>query len=464
MLLGLDLGTNALKAGLFDAQGHTRHVMRRAYPLVRTHDGGAEQDPEAWWSAVCDAIGELRLTAAEPIEAICAIGQGPTLVVCGDDLKARAPALVWADQRDHGERRRLSAHLGYEVSTYSLLPKISWLAAHNPAIFEGNAQVTQAYDFVASRLMGRCFASQFGPWPPFDGDEFVQAGLDAAWIPPLAAMGSAVGVTQKPWCAEARLPEGVPVFAGVYDAIATTLGVALIEVGRACDYGGGSGGYGVCWGQALEAEGIGWWPGLANNQFIAGGATASAGMTIDWLARMLGETPDLNGSLDRAACVDPGANGLLFLPYVMGERAPLWNDQLRGALIGLTLSHGRQHIVRAALEGVALGLRNIARVVGEAGGTMREMRVCGGTARYDLLNHIKADVLGVPVLVPRVLEASLLGAAMIAAVGAGMHADYTTAARAMVHIANRIAPNPDNHRRYDAVFDNFRQLTALKLS
>jgi len=101
MLLGLDLGTNALKVGLFDAQGQTRNVVRRAYPLVRTPDGGAEQDPEAWWSAVCDAIGELRLTAGEPIEAICVIGQGPTLVMCGDDLRARAPALVWADQRDH---------------------------------------------------------------------------------------------------------------------------------------------------------------------------------------------------------------------------------------------------------------------------------------------------------------------------------------------------------------------------
>lgn len=464
MLLALDLGTNALKAGLFDLSGQPLVVVRCSYATYRTDDGGAEQDPHDWWAATCAALSEVFAARdAQQVAAICVIGQGPTLVVCDDSLQVRAPALLWADQRDHIERLRLSEKFGYEVSAYSLLPKISWLAHEHPEIFDARTRVMQAYDFIAARLAGEAFASQFGPWPPFSADEFARAGLDPQWIPPIVPMGKRVGVAREPWCAEAHLPAGIPIIAGVYDAIPTTLGTALVEEGRACDYGGQSGGYGLCWNAPITAQGIAAWPGLCEGQYIVGGATASAGMTIAWFARTFGGVENFLGLLAQTREIAPGADGLIFLPYFAGERAPLWDDELRGAFVGLALHHRRTHLARAVLEGIAFGLRNIARVVEQAGGRMREMRVCGGTARYELLNQIKADVLGVPVLVPQVIEASLLGAAMIGAVGMGLYADYATAAKQMVHIARRLELDAERHQQYDAIFEKFLRLTEMRL-
>jgi xylulokinase len=486
MFLGLDLGTNALKAGLFDAHGTPLHTVRLPYPIHYLADAGAEQNPEDWWRNVCDAIGMLLTEKADPrgvkrgnlagladvrdIAALCVIGQGPTLVVCDDELRPRARALLWADRRDHPERVRLSEKLGYEVSAYALLPKVSWLARKSRSatsapsnVFAKGARVMQAYDFIAARLAGHVFTSQFGPWPPFSADEFARAELDPSWIPPIVPMGKQVGVTREPWCREAHLPTGIPIIAGVYDSAPTTLGAALVVTGRACDFGGMSGGYGLCWHEPLSAEGIAAWPGLCEGQYLVGGATASAGTNIAWLAKMFGGMSVLNEAFTEAENLAAGSDRLICLPYFVGERAPIWDDEVRGALVGLGLHHRRAHVARALLEGIAFGLRHIAHMVTQAGGRMDELRVCGGTAHTELLNRIKADMLGVPVCVPQVIEASLLGAAMMAAVGVGAHRDYVTATQAMVHIARTIEPEAARHAKYDEMFARFLELTQMRL-
>jgi sugar (pentulose or hexulose) kinase len=464
MFLGLDLGTHALKAGLFDARGTPFRSVRLPYPIHYLDDVGAEQNPEDWWRNTCDAIGTLLVDHnARDLAALCVIGQGPTLVVCDDELRPRARALLWADRRDHPERLRLSEKLGYAVSSYALLPKVSWLARRKPEVFAKGARVMQAYDFIAARLAGQPFASQFGAWPPFSADEFARAELDPSWIPPIVPMGTQVGVTREPWCSAAHLPPGIPIIAGVYDSMPTTLGAALVVNGRACDFGGMSGGYGLCWHEPLTAEGIAAWPGLCEGQYLVGGATASAGTNLTWLAKMFGGMNAVNEAFTEAEKIVAGSDGLVCLPYFAGERAPIWDDDVRGAFVGLGLHHRRAHWARAVLEGSALGLRHIALIVEQAGGRMDELWVCGGTARTELLNHVKADVLGVPVVVPQVLEASLLGAAMMAAVGVGAQRDYMTAAQAMVHVARTIEPDAMRHTKYDEVFAKFLELTSLRL-
>lgn len=464
MLLAIDLGTNALKAGLFELDGRPRIVVRRPYPLCRVGENGAEQDPEDWWRAACDALGEISSAHnTHNVAALCVIGQGPSLVVTDTQLRARSPALIWADRRSEPERLSLSERFGYEVSVWSLLSKISWLRRERPDAFGGDACVLQAYDFVAARMAGRPFASQYGGYPPFSAEEFARVGLEPRIIPPTIPLGRKVGATRAPWCEEAHLPEGIPVIAGVYDAIATTLGAGVIEQGRACDYGGNSGGYGLCWPASLHAKGVDAWPGLLPEQYILGGATANAGSSIEWFARTFGGVERLTENVEEAAAVSAGADGLTFLPYLLGERAPLWDDDLRGAFVGLSLHHRYPHLLRAVLEGVAFGLRILADAVKEAGGRLQELIVSGGTARYDLLNRIKADVLGAPVLEPEVLDASLLGAAMLAALGRGLRRDYTEAVGSMVHVARRLEPDARIGSQYDEAYARFRQLTAMRL-
>ena len=158
-----------------------------------------------------------------------------------------------------------------------------------------------------------------------------------------------------------------------------------------------------------------------------------------------------------------GAGGIVFLPYLLGERAPLWDDELRGAFIGLALQHGYPHLLRAVFEGVAFGLRNLSDAVMGAGGKMNELRVCGGTAHYELLNQIKADVLGVSVVVPTVIEASLLGAAILAAKGVALQQTYAEAVGQMVHTARRLEPDAARRATYEDTYEKFLTLTQMRI-
>jgi xylulokinase len=180
---------------------------------------------------------------------------------------------------------------------------------------------------------------------------------------------------------------------------------------------------------------------------------ASTGAALDWFAgSVLGSAVPMDELLAEVATVGPGADGLVFLPYLAGERSPLWDPQARGAFVGLTLRHGRAHMTRAILEAAALAIRHVSQPMLDAGLVVRAMRACGGPAADDGWNQIKADVTGFSVEVPRVRETAAVGAAVVAAVGVGAYPDLRTAIDAMTSIDRRFEPDPERARRYDQVF------------
>ena len=193
-------------------------------------------------------------------------------------------------------------------------------------------------------------------------------------------------------------------------------------------------------------------PGLHS----VGGAMAATGAALDWFARdVLGGGTPIDDLIAEAAAVEPGADGLLFLPYLAGERSPLWDPTARGAFAGLTLRHGRAHMTRAILEAAALAIRHVAEPMLAAGIEVRAMRACGGPARSDAWNRIKADVTGFTVEVPRVLETAAVGAAIVAAAGIAAHADLPSAIRAMTSIDRRFEPDPANRAVYDRAYEAY---------
>jgi xylulokinase len=186
---------------------------------------------------------------------------------------------------------------------------------------------------------------------------------------------------------------------------------------------------------------------------------AATGAALDWLAsNVLGNTVSVPDLIDEAAAVEPGADGLVFVPYLAGERSPLWDASARGVLAGLTLGHGRAAIARAVLEAAALAIRHVAEPILDAGARVDAMRVCGGPAHSPAWNRIKADVTGFEVAVPRVLETTVLGAAIVAAVGTGAEPDVPAAIRSMTAIAERLHPDVATHHRYDEVYRRYREL------
>lgn len=463
-VLALDVGTSAAKAGVVALDGRLRGDARASYPLLLDGEPGrAEQDPDAWWDALCHAaaIALAQAAADGPLEpvAICCVGQGPTLVPTAADGRAVGNAVTWLDRRSGDDTAAVAAALGRQGWTVTLLGSARRLAAAAPDVASRAAWFLAAWDHVALRLTGVAAAALQDPADAVSTDDARRAGLDARSAAPGVRAGSVLGGLLAGPAAELGLPAGLPVVAGVNDAIATFLGAGLTRPGQAIDTGGTSGGFGLYVATPVVIPSL--WTGAAPLPGLSyvGGAMAGTGKALDWfVADALGGVVPVATLLAEAATVLAGSEGLVFLPYLAGERWPLFDPSARGAFVGLTLHHGRGHLARAVLEAAAYAIRHVAGPARDAGLPFTELRVTGGTAASRLWNGIKADVLDVEVIVPRVAEASLIGAAILGAVGAGGHPDLRAGIRAMVHVAERIAPVPAGVAMYDRAFAVYEEL------
>jgi len=466
VLVAVDLGTSAVKAGVLSPDGRLRGFARVPYALLLDGaPGRAEQRPDAWWTALVRGIGIARAQAAvdgpvEPI-AICVVGQGPTLVATAADGHALAPAITWLDRRAGDETAAAAAAIGRQGWVVGLLGRARLLATLRPEVAEGAAWFLSAWDHVAFRLTGVAAASLQDPAEAISAAEARAAGLDERIAPPAARSGSVIGTLRSAPAAELGLPLDLPVVAGANDAIATFLGAGLTAAGQAIDTGGTSGGFGLYVERSVVVPPL--WTGpapLAGLHYV-GGAMAGTGKALDWLiSDALGGAATIAELLAEAATAPVGAGGLLFLPYLAGERWPLHDPATRGAFVGLTLRHRRAHLVRAVLEAAAFALRHVAAPAVAAGLPFTELRVTGGTAASRLWNQVKADVVGVEVAVPRVAEASVAGAAVLAAVGAGMAVDERAGIEALVGIAELLAPSPAARAIYDRLAPEYEDLHA----
>ena len=463
-ILAIDLGTSEAKAGLITREGRLIGSARAGYPLeVDATAGRAEQDPDEWWRAIGQVTHDLADRGLADVAAVCCVGQGPTMVPVDDSGRANHAAITWMDTRSAADAAPLEAATGLTGWGLGILPAARWLEREVPAAAEQTHWYLNAWEWAAFRMTGVAAASRsFGQLLP-DPSEAATAGLAADRLAPVVDAGSVVGRLTAEAATQLGLAVGTPVVAGTVDSFASFHGAGLIDAGGAVDTGGTSGGLAVYWHEAIRAEGV--WVAAAPlpGRWLLGGAMTATGKALDWLAEaMVGGAPVGELSLQgpealivEAAAVPAGADGLVFLPYLAGERSPIWEPQARGAFVGLTLAHGRAHLARAVLEAAAFALRHVATPIVDAGVTIRELRVTGGTARTDTWNQIKADVLVLPVAVPEIRESSLLGAAILAATGIGWRPDVPSGIREMVRIDHRLEPNPANRAAYDAAFEAY---------
>ena len=460
VILGLDLGTAEVKAGLVSLDGRLLALARSGYELDRGGGHGwAEQDPGAWWSAVVGAVRSLRAAAIGEIVAIGVDGHGPTLVAVDRRGEATRPAITFLDTRASAEADELAAVTGVRGWALGGLPAALWVERHQPDIAELTDWYLSTWEWLAFRLTGEAVAplisDQLVPDPRLVG----AAGIPADRLPRPGRTGELVGTVTETAAAALGVRAGRPVVGGTVDAFASYLGAGLLEPGDAYDPGGSAGGFGVYWDRPVEVPGAFVTPAPLAGRFSVGAAMAATGRALDWYRdQVLVDTVAVDTLLDEAAQTAPGAGGLVFLPYLAGERSPIWDPEARGVLAGLTLGHGRAHISRAIVEASALAIRHVAEPMLAAGVRVTDMRVCGGPARSRFWNGVKADVTGFPVAVPQVLETAVLGAAILGAVGIGAHPDLRTAIGAMTRIESRIDPNPELATLYDRQFEAYKAL------
>ena len=387
------------------------------------------------------AVRALRASEIGEIVAIGVDGHGPTLVAVDRRGEATRPAITFLDSRAAAEADELAAATGIRGWALGGLPAALWVERHEPEVAEATCWYLTTWEWLAYRLTGEAAASlvpdQLVPDPRRVGD----AGIPTDRLPPIARTGDVVGSVTETAAAALGVRAGRPVVGGTVDAFASYLGAGLLEPGDAYDPGGSAGGFGVYWDRPVEVPGAFVTPAPLAGRFSVGAAMAATGRALDWYRdQVLVDTIAIDALLAEAAATPPGADGLVFLPYLAGERSPIWDPEARGVLAGLTLGHGRAHISRAIVEASALAIRHVAEPMLAAGVRVTEMRVCGGPARSRFWNGVKADVTGFPVAVPAVLETAVLGAAILGAVGIGEHRDLRTAIGAMTRIESRIEP------------------------
>jgi xylulokinase len=465
-LLGIDLGSSRTKVGLIGLDGACLGLGRAPHAFdVDPTTGRAEQDADGWWSAVGAAV-RAALDAAGPVDVlgICVAGQGPTLTAVDSRGVPLRPAITWLDTRASAERADLEARTGLRGWALGILPASRWMERHEPETAHRTHWYLNSWEALSLRLCGTAATTLVPGGSALPRDVVRATGLAMEKVASDAETGARIGGLTAAAAEHLGLPEGTPVVAGLVDAFASFHGARMTGVGDAIDVGGAAGGFGVYADRPVQVAGGFTTPAPMPGLFSVGGAMAATGAALDWFAGdVLGGRVSVEELLADAASVDPGADGLVFLPYLAGERSPLWDPNARGAFVGLTLLHTRAHLARAIAEAAALAIRHVAAPMLAAGLQVREMRSVGGPSRSDMWNQLKADVTGFRVEVPRVREAAAVGAAIVAAVGVGAHPDLRTAIREMSVIERRFEPDPERTAIYDRVYDAYVSLyPALK--
>jgi xylulokinase len=475
MFLGFDLGSSGVKAILLDLE---RGVVASATAEVALHSpaaGWAEADPAEWWDAVTTLVPRLLADAGADVaevEGVAAAGMVPAVLLLDAEGRPLRRAILQNDARASAEVARLREELagadllartGSVLSQQSVAPTLVWLREHEPDVLAATASLAGSYDWLARRLgaephLERNWAIESGLFElggsPAE-DVVAAADLDLALLPPVLDPGEPVGTVDREAAAATGLRAGTPIFVGLADHVSSAYGAGLLDPGDVLVKLGGAGDILLATAEPLVDERLYLDKHPVASRWLPNGCMATSGSLVRWLQRLAGGTS--LEQLDReAAAIPAGAEGVLCLPYFLGEKSPLHDPDQRGAFIGLNLSHGTAHLYRAALEAVAFGFRHHLEVFAELGVEVGEVRVTNGGSRSTLWKSIIADVLGRPLVSIADHPGASLGAAIAAAVGSGA-ADWTTVAP-LVRTEDPIEPRPENRDRYDSLYELYREL------
>lgn len=434
-VLGVDVGTTSTKVLAMDRDGQELAVASHGYPLDEPFPGRAEQDPDAIVAAVLAGVRDVTAAIRAPVAGLCLSTAMHGLMALDSDDRPLTPVVTWADQRAEAQAERLrteAPHLhrrtGTPLHAMSPLAKLVWFRENEPGIVRRAHRWVGSKEYVLAHLCGvmavdHSAASTSGLLDlsvlDWDAEALALAGVRPEQLADLHETTDVLPRLTPDTAAAVGLPVDTPVVAGATDGPLAALGLGAVAPGVASCSIGTSAALRVTVDrpQVDEARAL-FCYALTRDRWSVGGAVNNGGSVLDWLRAVLApevsETEDL---LAAAAAVSPGADGLVMLPYLLGERAPRWRGAPRGAYVGLTRAHGRGHLVRAALEGSCLQLALVLQTLRAAGHPVDEVRATGGFARSALWRQVLADTLGLPVQFPAGHQGSALGAAML-----GMHA------------------------------------------
>ncbi len=488
LLLGIDIGTSACKVCIFDLDGAVVAQATKPYRVYYPAADYVEQNPVEWWQVICEAIKETLHNGAIQPQQIAGIGIDGQSWSCLPVDRLGTPlrnAMIWMDRRAVLQSQKTIEKLGFDrifaVSGNSfdptyITPKILWLKENQPQVYGNTYKFLQSNAYIAFKLTGNMtqdLSQGYGfhvfnvNTGTYDEALCEDMGIDLAKLPDIFECHHVIGQVTKQAAEATGLRVGIPVVAGGLDAACGTLGAGVIEIGQTQEQGGQAGGMSICLDKALAHPKLILSHHVVPHAWLLQGGTVGGG-SLKWFKQELGAFETLQEKntgenafdllVNQAAGIKDGSEGVIFLPYMAGERSPIWDKNAKGVFFGLGYEKTKGHMVRSVLEGCAYALHHNLKAAAEVGVQVDELIAMGGAANSHLWTQIKANVTGKVIKVPSSDTATTLGAAMLAGVGTGLYRDFKEAVQRTVRITRVHEPDMKAYRVHQKYYEVYREI------
>ena len=494
LIVGLDIGTSSVKAGVFDLDGRKVALARARYGIHSPHEGWAEQNPADWWAGAKQALNAV-MTGVDParVAGVGLCGQCPGHVLVDEAGDAIGNAIIWRDRRATREAQWLAENIPGEqaakwIGTFlgadAATPpaRLLWLRDNLPDDWERTSVVLQPKDYIGLKLTGEAQTDIHSAYclvnpvtGKYEDDYFDLLGLSTEKMPAALSLTDPLGVVSSRAAEQTGLPVGVPVIVGTIDAWCDNLAGGVTQTGAAVDVAGTSEMVSM-YSQVDYPGGPVFLARLGDELRFLCGPTQAGGDTLRWFSDgflqnnsgqvtppELGAGGRFQDKFDRlqslAEGVPAGSDGVIFLPYLYGERAPIWDPAAKAGFLGLTGAHDLRHCVRAVYEGVGFAIRDILEICEGINSRQAEcLIICGGGSQSRFWNQIKADIIQRCVKPTQVSESACLGAAILASVGVGIFPKLNDAGANMIRFKETIEPNAINAAVYEDAFKKYLEI------
>lgn len=488
-LLGIDIGTSSCKVTASTLLGEIIGQSQGDYGVYYPKSGWVEQDPDEWWQVLCRTINRLlHSNSIDPVDiaGIGVDGQSWSAIPIdrGGSVLCNTP--IWMDTRSWEICNQIKQEInedelfdlsGNPFEPCYTTPKILWFQKYLPEVFSRTYKILQSNGFIVYRLTDQitmdksqgyglhCYDMKKGV---IDSRVCDQLGIDQEMIPELYPSFQIVGTVTSKAAAQTGLREGTPVVAGGLDAACGTLGAGVIHAGETQEQGGQAGGMSICTDDIFMDKRLILSAHVVPGKWLLQGGTVGGGGILNWFEHEFCEyernaahnegVSSLKIMDEEASKINPGSDGIVFLPYMSGERSPIWNSKAKGIYYGLDYSKTRAHMIRASMEGVAFSLLHNLNVAKEAGADTKTLHSIGGAAKSALWTQMKADVIQKEIAVASSDAATSLGAIMLAGVGTGVYKDFEEAVRINVKMQKSYAPSTGTYPAYKKNYELYIEL------
>lgn len=492
-LIGIDVGTSGCKVTVIDRRGTVVATASQSYPTRYPRPGWAEQDPQDWYWAACRAVRACLQASELDSRAVAGLsidGPAHNVALLDDAGKVLYPAIHWSDLRSTSQSERLEGRCGARIFAITgqrthpswTLSQLWWLKENEPQVWAQLRRILVTKDYVRYRFTGRYQTDVYDAigtqlydvsHDRWSAELAGLLGFPTAWLPPVSPAGAIAGGLLPQAASDTGLPTGVPVAVGSGDSVVEAFGAGAIAPGHCIVKLGTAANVNLVTARPLPS------PKTLTYRHVVGGhgftiaATSAGTSTMRWFRDAFAAHTFADPEVARAGAqgdsvyaligelasgAPPGCEGLLFHPYLMGERSPHWDPRLRADFVGISARHRAPHFARAIMEGVAFSIRDCLEAVAALGQPIVEQRLLGGGARSPLWRQILCDVLGQPLIKPAVQDAAF-GAALLAGVAVGTFPGWQAAVDTCVHADETLHPDPAAHALYDQYYDVYRAVT-----